>query len=77
MQIVGKIEESDHISSKSYFGTMLLGVLPIIGDVLLIKWSKDASVRRNKQSLCVAFLMIKLVILYPTWIILLTLILIS
>lgn len=65
MALVGAQETSDIISSKSYLGTLLLGTLPIIGEYLLIKWSKSDDVRVNKQNLCRAYLKLKLIMLYP------------
>lgn len=65
MAFIGEQETSDIISSKSYLGTLLLGTLPIIGEYLLIKWSKSKDVRVNKQNLCKAYLKLKLIMLYP------------
>ena len=65
MAVVGAQETSDIICSKSYLGTLLLGTLPIIGEYLLIKWSKSDDVRVNKQNLCRAYLKLKLIMLYP------------
>ena len=69
MTLIGEQEKNDIISANSYFGTLLLGILPIIGDILLIKWSKSSEVRQNKQNLCKAFLKLKIVLIYPILII--------
>jgi len=34
-RIIGEIETSDEISTRSYFTTLLFGTIPIIGSVLL------------------------------------------
>lgn len=68
MALVGEKETTDIISSQSYLGTLLLGILPIAGDIMLIKWSKDKEVRVNKQNLCKAFFKLKLMFIYPVWI---------
>lgn len=65
MAFIGEQETSDIISSKSYLGTLMLGTLPIVGEYLLIKWSKNKDVRVNKQNLCKAYLKLKLMMLYP------------
>ena len=69
MALVGEKETTDIISSQSYLGTLLLGTLPIVGDAMLIKWSKDSEVRINKQNLCKAYLKLKLMLIYPVWIV--------
>ena len=68
MALVGEKETTDIISSQSYLGTLLLGTLPIIGDAMLIKWAKDSEVRVNKQNLCKAYIKLKLMLIYPVWI---------
>lgn len=70
MKIIGKQEVSDIISSNSYFCTLLLGTIPLIGDIALFMWSKSKDVRENKRNLCKAYLKLKLVLLYPTLVIL-------
>lgn len=57
------------ISVRSYLGTLLLGTFPILGDILLLKWSKDKNVRVSKQNVCKAYLILKLSIYYPVAII--------
>ena len=69
MALVGEKETTDIISSQSYLGTLLLGTLPIIGDIMLLKWAKDKEVRVNKQNLCKAYIKLKLMLIYPVWII--------
>ena len=69
MALVGNQETTDIISSKSYLGTLLLGTLPIVGEYMLIQWSKSDNVRVNKQNLCKAYLKLKLMMLYPILII--------
>ena len=64
--MVAKQEVSDIISTRSYFGTLLIGFIPIIGDILLVIWSRSISVRVNKQNLCKAFLILKLALMYPS-----------
>lgn len=63
--IFGEVETTDEISVNSYTGTLLIGSLPVIGIILLCKWSKDEKVRKNKQNLCTAYLRIRFMILYP------------
>lgn len=70
MGFIGKQETSEIISPTSYFGTLLIGTLPIFGDIMLQKWSKSKDVRVNKQNLCKAYLKLKLTLLYPILIIL-------
>lgn len=62
---MNNIETSEIISVKSYFGSMLIGTLPILGDIMLFNWSKDRKVRENKRNLCKAYLLLKLVMWYP------------
>ena len=69
MALIGEKETTDIISSQSYLGTLLLGTLPIVGDIMLAKWSKDNEVRINKQNLCKAYLKLKIMLIYPVWII--------
>lgn len=66
MNLFGEQETSDIISVNSYLGTLLIGILPIIGDILLIRWSNSNDVRINKQNLCKAFIKLKLIIIYPS-----------
>lgn len=69
MGLIGEQETTDIISSKSYLGTLLLGLLPIAGDIMLIKWMKDKeNVRENKRNLCSAYLKLKLMMIYPIWV---------
>lgn len=70
MGFIGEQETSEIISPTSYFGTLLIGTLPIFGDIMLQKWSKSKDVRVNKQNLCKAYLKLKLTLLYPILIIL-------
>lgn len=65
MGFIGEQETSEIISPTSYFGTLLIGTLPIFGDIMLQKWSKSKDVRVNKQNLCKAYLKLKLTLLYP------------
>lgn len=74
MAIIGEQETTDIISTNSYFGTLLLGTIPIIGDIMLQKWSVSNDVRINKRHLCSAYLKLKLVLLYPILVILIALI---
>lgn len=74
MKLVGEQEKTEVISVNSYFGTLILGTLPIIGDYELYKWSKSAEVRVSKQNLCKAYLKLKLVLLYPILLIIIALI---
>ena len=65
---IGEQETSSVITVKSYYTSMLLGVMPIIGDILLLRWSNsnNQDVRENKRNMCKAFLYTKLTILYHT-----------
>lgn len=65
MRLIGDQETTDIISSKSYLGTLLIGTIPILGTIMLIKWSKDKNVRVNKQNLCKAYIKLKFTMLYP------------
>ena len=65
MAFIGKQETSEIISPNSYFGTLLLGTLPIAGDIMLYRWSKSSEVRENKQNLCKAYMKLKFMLLYP------------
>lgn len=76
MNIIGKQETTDVISSKSYFGTMLLGILPLAGIIMLLYWSKSKDVRENKQNMCKALALLELTIIYPIFILLIVMILI-
>ena len=73
-RIIGEIETSDEISIRSYFTTLLFGTIPIIGSVLLYIWSVSDKIRKNKQNLCKAYIMIKLLIIYPAIILIVKLI---
>lgn len=75
MSFIGEQEKTDIISVNSYFGTLLLGTIPLIGDYELYKWSKSTNVRLNKQNLCKAYLKLKLVLLYPILVIIIFIIL--
>ena len=76
MAFIGKQETTEIISPNSYFGTLLLGTFPIIGDIMLYKWSKSNEVRENKQNLCKAYMKLKATLLYPVLIILIAFIII-
>ena len=65
MTFIGEQETTDIISSKSYLGTLMLGTLPLVGEYLLISWSKSNDVRENKRNLCKAYLKLKMMMLYP------------
>lgn len=61
-----KKETSDIISVNSYFLSMAIGTIPVLGDILLFKWFRDKDgVRHNKRNLCGAYLLLKFTILYP------------
>lgn len=66
MKLVGEQETTEEISEKSYLGTLLIGTIPVYGDVMLIKWSKDSNVRVNKQHLCSAYYRLKFMLMYPS-----------
>ncbi len=63
--LIGERETTEIISVKSYMGTLMLGTLPIIGSILLWKWSRDKNVRQSKRNLCIAYLTIKYTLILP------------
>lgn len=65
MKLIGERETTEEISVNSYLGTLMFGSFPIIGLILLYRWSKDANVRKNKQNLCRAFIKLRFMFLYP------------
>lgn len=65
MKITGDQETSEVISIRSYMGTLLLGSIPILGDLLLMRWSTDKTVRESKQNLCSAYYLVRTILIYP------------
>ena len=74
VKMIGEQEKTDIISVKSYYSSLLIGALPIIGEILLLKWMKSNNVRENKRNLCKAYLLLKVTVLYPTVVLLVLLI---
>lgn len=65
MPIKGKQETTEVISTQSYLGTLIIGTIPIIGSIMLYKWSKDSNVRESKRNLCRAYLVLKYAMIIP------------
>ena len=65
MKMIGLQETSEVISTKSYTGTLLIGSIPVIGEICLLKWMKDKNVRESKQNLCKAYLIVKVSLIIP------------
>ena len=65
MQMIGEQETSEIISKQSYTGTLLIGSLPIIGDLFLASWSTSENIRESKRNLCKAYLTVKISLIYP------------
>lgn len=49
VKMIGEQEKTDIISVKSYYSSLLIGALPIIGEILLLKWMKSNNVREKRE----------------------------
>ena len=65
MRFTGEQETSAIISPKSYLGTIIIGLIPLIGSIMLLRWSKDKNVRESKRNLCKAMIIVKYSLIIP------------